>query len=88
METEQKLDLLKSIYEEILHAWELGYYDEWELDHDSINFAEIREWCGLKDIQPEDSDYTSEDKWIDNLIKEIYEQIKKQIKTILNHDTN
>lgn len=80
METKQKLNLIKDITESICEAFEDGYYSEDELNSYSINFAEIREWCGLKYIDPDEDGYTSDEKWIDNQIETIYNQIKNSIK--------
>lgn len=80
MEELQRLNLIGSITESICEAWKDGYYSDFEMNSDSINFAEIREWCGLQYIDPEDERYAPEDEWIDNQIKTIYEHIKNSLK--------
>lgn len=80
MTKEMKLNLIGSITESICEAWKDGYYSDFEMNSDSINFAEIRDWCGLEYIDPEDSNYTPEDRWIDNQITTIYNHIKNSIK--------
>ena len=70
MEQQKKLNLTAQIFNVIKAAWENGYYTESELNSNSINFVEIREWCGL------DPEVTPDDLWVDAVITETYNLFK------------
>lgn len=69
-----KLELAKNIFDAIYEAITDGYYKKEDMQ--LINFAEIRDWCGLKCIEPGDDQYTKEEKDIDTCIEKICESLE------------
>lgn len=73
MEKEQKLNMIKNITDAICDAWKTGYYGEFELNSESINYMEIREWCG---IFINDNSFPCESEVLDDIIEAVYNMIK------------
>lgn len=73
MEKKQKLNLIKSVTDAICDAWENGYYGEFELNSESINSMEIREWLG---IFINDNSFPCESEVLDDIIEAVYNMIK------------
>lgn len=69
------IELAKEINNAIYEAIEAGYFcDEDDFLHP--NWTEIREWVGLKDIAPDDPNYSADDaiidKYIENTLKALW----------------
>ena len=68
------IKLSNEIFRAIYSAVVFNYYSKDDLEY--INFAEIREWVGLEYIDPEEPNYSTYDRKIDDYIIKICEALK------------
>ena len=73
------IELSNEIYEAIYDAVKSSYYTSEDLEN--INFYEIREWVGLEYIDPQDPNYTADDKVIDDYIIKVCEALNLMVNT-------
>lgn len=69
--------IAKDIYEAVFNAILEGYYGEYDLERP--NYMEIREWVGLNYVDPNEPNYSADDKAIDDYITDICLALKKYI---------
>ena len=73
------IELSNEIYEAIYDAVKSGYYSKEDLERP--NYYEIREWVNLEYIDPQDPNYSADDKIIDDYITKVCEALKLIVDT-------